>query len=98
MADEIREILEKLVIPQLPFPLSVPKEFALKCAKRAKENVAQAEKELKEWLRGIVGEKKEHNDNVLGKCCGGCCSGECCFCRIGWNYCREAILKRIGEA
>ncbi len=37
-----RGILNKLVVPQLPFPLSVSKDFGLKCAKRAKKEIEQS--------------------------------------------------------
>ena len=46
----IRQILERLVVPQLPLPVSVPKEFGLKCMERAKKELDQAEADIKAYL------------------------------------------------
>ena len=46
----LEKILNKLVVPQLPHPASVPKELAIRCAERAKKEVTDAITAIKELI------------------------------------------------
>ena len=91
----LREILKKcfndiILLSNMPINISRAQyDKAISAITREYISIAEVE--------AMIPKERELNDKSLGKVCGGCCSGECLFCRIGFNICIIKLKKKLKE-